>query len=93
MFISYCCFLVEKGEKEKKNISFLSFFLVSFYKKTLKTRQNVQQRNAANTGVAFTRCCIYLVNATPCKCNAFQVQSKCTDASLNFLFIFYLLPI
>jgi hypothetical protein len=24
---------VEKGEKEKKNISFLSFFLVSFYKK------------------------------------------------------------
>lgn len=74
MFISYCCFLVKKVEKEGKFFFIKEQYSVLFYKPPLlyKKRQKKKKEKRHQTravhlqGVAFTK-----VNATPCKCNAF----------------------
>ena len=96
MFMSYCCFLVEKAEKEKKKISFLSLWSLFIKKKRKNVRCVALQKciwckNAFGAKMHLVQKCIWC-NATQCTHFVEQnVQpSKCKANAQTQASIFYL---
>ena len=85
MFMSYCCFLVEKAEKEKKKISFLSLWSLFIKKKRKNVRCVALQKciwckNAFGAKMHLVQKCIWCKNAFGAKMHLVQKCIWCKNA-------------